>query len=282
MPVQRPALALPMLAKQAIAAYMWRMNAPVYAPVYAPVSKARLYVEDDLAADCIVHPDKDRQHYLVNVMRLGDGEAVSLFNGRDGEWLARVQREGKRGCALTAQRMTRQQHAGPDLWLLFAPVKKARLDFIAQKASEMGCSRIWPVRTARCQVSRVNDDRMTANAIEAAEQTERLDVAEIMPFAPLEEALHACSSDRTIIFCDEAGAGDGSANAIDRLKDAGPIARAAVVIGPEGGFSDAERRYIDGLQNSLKLSLGPRILRADTAAIVALTCFQSVCGDWVQ
>lgn len=262
----------PWLAKQVAAAYMWQMN--------APVSKARLYVEDDLAAGQAIHPAKDQQHYLVNVMRLSDGDAVSLFNGREGEWQARFHREGKRGCSLTPDHQTRPQQASPDLWLVFAPVKKARLDFIAQKASEMGCSRIWPVRTDHCQVSRVNDDRMLANAIEAAEQTERLDIAEIMPFVPLDEALNACGDDRTIIFCDEASAGDPAANAITRLAAAGGIERAAIVIGPEGGFSDAERQHIDRGQNSLKLSLGPRILRADTAAIAALTCFQAVCGDW--
>ena len=251
---------------------MWQMN--------APVSKARLYVDDDLTEGRAIHPTKEQQHYLVNVMRLGDGDAVSLFNGRDGEWQAVLAREGRRRCALTPQQMTRQQQASPDLWLVFAPVKRARLDFIAQKASEMGCSRIWPVRNDHCQVSRVNDDRMLANAIEAAEQTERLDIAEIMPFALLDEALQACGDDRTIIFCDEASAGDAAANAIMRLAEAGSIDRAAVLIGPEGGFSDAERRQIDGFQNSLKLSLGPRILRADTAAIAALTCYQSVCGDW--
>jgi 16S rRNA (uracil1498-N3)-methyltransferase len=165
--------------------------------------------------------------------------------------------------------------------LLFAPVKKARLDFIAQKASEMGCSRIWPIRTEHCQVSRVNDDRMLANAIEAAEQTERLDIAEVMPFTNLSEALDSCDTDRTIIFCDEATAGDAGMNAVRVLSDAAPISHAAVVIGPEGGFSEAERAMISARQNSLKLSLGPRILRADTAAIAALACFQSVCGDWV-
>jgi len=251
---------------------MWQMN--------AADTKARLYVEDDLAEGRTLHPSPDQQHYLINVMRFGDGDAVALFNGRDGEWRAILQREGKRGCSLAPEAQTRQQHASPDLWLVFAPVKKARLDFIAQKASEMGCSRIWPVRTDYCQVSRVNDDRMLANAIEAAEQTERLDIAEIMPFSVLFDALSACGDDRTIIFCDEASAGDPDANAIARLADAGPISRAAVVIGPEGGFSPAERSRIDGLQNSLKLSLGPRILRADTAAIAALTCYQSVCGDW--
>ena len=199
---------------------MWQMN--------AADTKARLYVEDDLAEGRTLHPSPDQQHYLVNVMRLGDGDAVALFNGRDGEWRAILQREGKRGCSLAPEAQTRQQHASPDLWLVFAPVKKARLDFIAQKASEMGCSR----------------------------------------------------ADRTIIFCDEASAGYPAANAIACLADARPISRAAVVIGPEGGFSPAERSRSDGLQNSLKLSLGPRILRADTAAIAALTCYQSVCGDW--
>ena len=251
---------------------MWQMN--------TADTKARLYVEDDLAKGRTLQPASDQQHYLVNVMRLGDGDVVGLFNGRDGEWGSILQREGKRGCSLTPQIQTRQQQSSPDLWLVFAPVKKARLDFIAQKASEMGCSRIWPVRTDYCQVSRVNDDRMLANAIEAAEQTERLDIAQIMPFSPVFDALSACDDDRTIIFCDEASAGDPAANAIARLADARPIERAAVVIGPEGGFSPAERSRIDSLQNSLKLSLGPRILRADTAAIAALTCFQSVCGDW--
>ncbi len=250
---------------------MWQMN--------AADTKARLYVECDLAEGLPLHPAPDQQHYLVNVMRLGDGDAVGLFNGRDGEWRSVLHREGKRGCSLVPERQTRQQQSSPDLWLVFAPVKKARLDFIAQKASEMGCSRIWPVRTDYCQVSRVNDDRMLANAIEAAEQTERLDIAEIMPFSPLFDALSACDDGRTVIFCDEASAGDPSANAVSRLSDAGQIDRAAVVIGPEGGFSPAERRRIDGLKNSLKLSLGPRILRADTAAIAALTCYQSVCGD---
>jgi len=253
---------------------MWQMN--------AADTKARLYVEDDLAEGRTLHPSPDQQHYLVNVMRLGDGDAVALFNGRDGEWRAILQREGKRGCSLAPEAQTRQQHASPDLWLVFAPVKKARLDFIAQKASEMGCSRIWPVRTDYCQVSRVNDDRMLANAIEAAEQTERLDIADIRDFTPLAEALTALEDDRKLIFCDEAAAGQSTDNAIDVLKAAGPMPRAAILIGPEGGFSDHERTMLASRQNCLKVSLGPRILRADTAAIAALTCFQSVCGDWVQ
>ena len=240
-----------------------------------------MFVTDDLAAGVSLQPSREQQHYLLNVMRCRNGEAVLLFNGRDGEWRADLEREGRRDCQLLVRQATRQQTSSPDLWLLFAPVKKARLDFIAQKASEMGCSRIWPVRTDHCQVSRVNDDRMLANVIEAAEQTERLDIAEITPFTDLAAALDSCETERRIIFCDEASAGDGDMNAIRVLADAAPIARAAIVIGPEGGFSEAERAMISGRQNSLKLSLGPRILRADTAAIAALACFQSVCGDWV-
>ena len=243
--------------------------------------KARLYITADLAAGQPVTPDREQQHYLVNVMRLAAGDQVALFNGRDGEWLAEIVMTGRKTCDLVPITQTRPQIASPDLWLLFAPVKKARLDFIAQKASEMGCSRIWPVRTEYCQVARVNDDRIMANAIEAAEQTERLDIADIMPFTPLDEALAAIEGDRRIIFCDEALAGSAGAGAIATLTAAAPIPRAAVLIGPEGGFSPAERRQLEGYENCLKLSLGPRILRADTAAIAALTCYQSVCGDWI-
>lgn len=263
-----------LLAKLRRVAYMWQMN--------AASPKARLFVGDDIAAGRTLLPSSDQQHYLLNVMRLADGDIIAIFNGRDGEWHAGLQRDGKRACHLLPHHQTRPQQASPDLWLIFAPVKKARLDFIAQKASEMGCSRIWPVRTDHCQVTRVNDDRMMANAIEAAEQTERLDIAEIMPFTPLSEALEACDDGRKLLFCDEASADDASAHAVAKLTAARPVDRAAVLIGPEGGFSSAERAHLSALRNSLKLSLGPRILRADTAAIAALTCFQAVCGDWAR
>ena len=239
-----------------------------------------MFVSDELATGISLQPSREQQHYLLNVMRCRDGDPVLVFNGRDGEWQTELQREDRRDCHLLVRRETRRQTSSPDLWLLFTPVKKARLDFIAQKASEMGCSRIWPVRTDHCQVSRVNDDRMLANAVEAAEQTERLDIAEIMPFTGLAAALDACEADRHIIFCDEASAGAGDMNAVTVLTAAAPVVKAAIVIGPEGGFSEDERVMISGRQNSLKLSLGPRILRADTAAIAALACFQSVCGDW--
>ena len=244
--------------------------------------KTRLFLDADFDSGISLSPTSDQQHYLTTVMRLDAGAAVAVFNGRDGEWLAQIEKTGRRSCNLTLERPLRPQKASPDMWLMFAPVKKARLDFIAEKASEMGCRCIWPVRTGHTQVSRVNTDRMLANAIEAAEQTERLDIADIRDFTPLAEALTALEDDRKLIFCDEAAAGQSTDNAIDVLKAAGPMPRAAILIGPEGGFSDDERTMLASRQNCLKVSLGPRILRADTAAIAALTCFQSICGDWAQ
>ena len=244
------------------------------------VFKARLYVPGNLAAGMSIIPDKGQQHYLASVMRLVTGDMVALFNGVDGEWQATIQSLGRRSCSLDVIAQTRHQRASPDLWLLFAPVKKARLDFIAQKASEMGASVIWPTRTDFCQVTRVNDDRLAANAIEAAEQTERLDIAEIRDFAPLGDVLDEVPEDRLLIWCDEASAAKGDLNAVSVFAAHPKPQRAAILIGPEGGFSENERSILDRRENCLKVSLGPRILRADTAAIAALTCFQSVYGDW--
>ena len=243
--------------------------------------KARLYVADDLVAGGGITPDKDQAHYLMNVMRLSDSSRVALFNGRDGEWIASVTATGRKSCILTPIEQTRPQQASPDLWLLFAPVKKARLDFMAQKASEMGASVIWPVRTDYCQVTRVNDHRLSANAIEAAEQTERLDIAEVRDFEPLATALDAIEDDRCLIWCDEAIANDAAHNAITVLGATARPDKAAILIGPEGGFSEAERQMLRRRDNCVPVSLGPRILRADTAVIAAMACFQSVWGDWV-
>ena len=245
--------------------------------------KARLYIEDDLAHGLSISPSKDQIHYLMTVMRGEAGDHVLLFNGRDGEWRAAINPTGKKTCVLAVEAITRPQSASPDAWLLFAPVKKARLDFIAQKASEMGASRIWPVQTDYCQVSRVNDNRLAANAIEAAEQTERLDIAHIMDFTPLSMALDALDAEddgRLLIWCDEDSAGMPALNAIDAMKAHPKPQKVAILIGPEGGFSETERLRLSALQNCLKVSLGPRILRADTAVIAALACYQSVWGDW--
>lgn len=244
------------------------------------IEKARLYIDHDLVAGAFLTPDKDQSHYLLSVMRMTSGDLVSLFNGRDGEWRAIVTVTGKKSCVLGVTEQTRPQQSSPDLWLLFAPVKKARLDFMAQKASEMGASRIWPVQTDYCQISRVNDSRLAANAIEAAEQTERLDIAEIMDFVPLTTALEQVEPDRVLIWCDEDSAGQPAHNAITAMAAGNRPDKAAILIGPEGGFSDSERAFLARRQNCLKVSLGPRILRADTAVIAALTCYQSVWGDW--
>ncbi len=242
--------------------------------------KARLYVPSELAMGVSIIPNKNQQHYLVSVMRLVTGDVVALFNGMDGEWRAVIRGIGRRSCSLDVIAQTRSQQASPDLWLLFAPVKKARLDFIAQKASEMGASVIWPIRTDFCQITRVNDQRLVANAIEAAEQTERLDIAEIRSFVPLGDILSALPADRLLIWCDEAIAGRGDHNAVSMFSARPKPQKAAILIGPEGGFSENERRNLDQRENCLKVSLGPRILRADTAMVAALTCYQSVFGDW--
>ena len=244
--------------------------------------KARLYVADDLVAGGGITPDKDQSHYLMNVMRLTDGALVALFNGRDGEWTASVTATGRKSCVLTPTVQTRPQQPSPDLWVLFAPVKKARLDFMAQKASEMGASVIWPVRTEFCQVTRVNDHRLAANAIEAAEQTERLDIAKIRDFEPLGAALDAIEDDRCLIWCDEDIANDAAHNAITVLGASARPDKAAILIGPEGGFSETERQILRRRDNCVPVSLGPRILRADTAVIAAMACFQSVWGDWAH
>ena len=243
-------------------------------------TKARLYVTEPLGSAGSIIPAKDQQHYLTTVMRVKDGDVIALFNGSDGEWHSQVEITGKRSCVLNITQQTRTQVPSPDVWLLFAPVKKARLDFIAQKASEMGASLIWPTRTDFCQVTRVNDDRLAANAIEAAEQTERLDIAEIRDFAPLHQVLDAVSDQRLLIWCDETSAGAVHRNAVTVFAAHEKPSSAAILIGPEGGFSEAEQRLLAAHKNCLKVSLGPRILRADTAAIAALTCYQSVFGDW--
>lgn len=250
-------------------------------PVYENhPAKARLYVDVPLRDGGFVAVSKEQAHYLGNVMRLSIGTVIALFNGQDGEWHGVIDTLGKQGAQIALMRQTRQQTNSPDLWLLFAPVKKARLDFIAQKASELGASRIWPVRTDFCQISRVKDERLAANAIEAAEQTERLDVARVMNFDKLSTALADLEDDRLLIWCDEANAGMGQHNITKALAAIDPPEKAAILIGPEGGFSPAERKVLTQIDNCLTTSLGPRILRADTAAIAALACYQAICGDW--
>jgi len=242
---------------------------------------ARLFVEEALGAGRGVALDRDRAHYLKNVLRAALGDSVGLFNGRDGEWRARIAGFAKHGAALEVDAQTRPQAPEPDVWLVFAPVKRARIDFIAEKATELGASALVPVMTRRTVVTRVNIDRLRANAIEAAEQTERLSVPEIRDAVSLDRLLADWPATRRLILCAEAGAARPIAEALHALagESQASSGRWAVMTGPEGGFAPAE---LDGLANLpfvTAVGLGPRILRADTAALAALACFQAILGD---
>lgn len=246
--------------------------------------KARLFVEGDLRGGASLTLDADQSHYLVNVLRMGAGDGVLLFNGRDGEWAARIAEPHKKHCTLDLVERTRAQEKLPDIWLLFAPVKKARLDFIAQKATEMGAAVIQPVVTARTVVTRLKDERLQANAVEAAEQCGLVAVPEVRGAAKLGSVLErwdAIAPGRRILFCDE-GERPGEARAtLERLAGEGwrgtPL---AVLVGPEGGFSPEEREMLRARSDTVALSLGPRIMRADTAAIAALAVVGLMLGDW--
>lgn len=239
-------------------------------------ARHRLFLEHDFAAGRRLPLEREQANYLLNVLRLKSGDPVLVFNGRDGEWIAAVAAEGRKQASLELQRQRRPQPAAPDLHYLFAPLKHARLDYMAQKAVEMGTGVLQPVLTRRTQVSRLNLDRMRANAVEAAEQCGILNLPEIRAERPLEAAIVALEPERLLIFCDEAMA---QASPVSALATA-EAAALAVLIGPEGGFDEAERERILARPNTLPISLGPRILRADTAAVAALALVQAVLGDW--
>jgi 16S rRNA (uracil1498-N3)-methyltransferase len=219
-------------------------------------------------------------------MRLGPDDAVSLFNGRDGEWRAVVAEAGKRGGTLTCESRTAPQGQPPDLWLLFAPIKKARTDFIVEKAVEMGAARICPVQTEFTNSERIRRDRLQAHAREAAEQCGITYVPEVEDLARLDRLLAAWPEGRALYFCDETLAGDG-ASSFSKYSGESPGTgdgaeppASAILIGPEGGFSEAERQRLAALPFARAIALGPRILRADTAAVAALTLWQAHLGDW--
>ncbi|MBY8977759.1 16S rRNA (uracil(1498)-N(3))-methyltransferase [Rhodobacteraceae bacterium NNCM2] len=237
--------------------------------------KIRLFVVADLGADFEVILGREQTHYLVNVMRREAGDSVRLFNGRDGEWRAEIAEASKREVRLLCTEKLRPQVTPPDLWLAFAPVKKARTDFIAEKACEMGCQRVLPVFTDYTNSERVNIDRLQAHAVEAAEQCGLLSVPEMIAPQPLSRFLDGLDG-RKVLFCDESGAG---APAMEVLRQAGP-GPWVVLIGPEGGFSEAEAERLRARPDTHAVSLGPRILRADTAAVAALTVWQAAIGDW--
>lgn len=238
--------------------------------------EARLYVAPDLAAGASLGLTPSQAHYLKSVLRLMPGAAIALFNGRDGEWLGRIDGFGKGWCSVGVAERLRAQAPEGDLWLVFAPVKRARIDFLVEKATELGASALVPVQTERTIVERVNLERLTANAIEAAEQTRRLTVPEIRALQPLDRLLRAWPSERRILLCDESGRSPPIAGVLER---AAPGAW-AVLTGPEGGFTESELDALKKLPFVCPVGLGPRVLRADTAALAALAVFQALRGDW--
>jgi 16S rRNA (uracil1498-N3)-methyltransferase len=240
----------------------------------------RLFVEPPLAAGAAVPLDPPQAHYLKDVLRLKPGDRVLVFNGRDGEWHGRLDPAGKRGLVLHIEAQTRPQGGGGDLHYLFAPLKRARLDYMVQKAVEMGASSIVPVLTRHTQTERINLSRMRANAIEAAEQCGVLVLPEISALVPLERALAALEPARLLVFCDEdAPVANPVAALTAAVRRYSPPAL-AVLIGPEGGFAEEERALLLRREGVVRLALGPRILRADTAAVAALSLVQAVLGDW--
>ena len=238
-------------------------------------SKVRLYVDHPLGEGQLVPLSRDQAHYLFGVMRLKPGVVLSLINGRDGEWDAEIAEANKRGGVLGCIAQTKPLQMPPDLWLLFAPIRKERMSFVVEKATELGAARIMPVQTAYTNnADRVRIEKLRAQAVEATEQCGGTYVPDVAEPVKLRAALQDWPSDRLLYFCDEDMIG-----AATPLSDqqSGP---AAILIGPEGGFSPEERAMIRALPFARPISLGPRILRAETAAVAALTLWQSALGDW--
>ncbi|MGB0342269.1 MAG: 16S rRNA (uracil(1498)-N(3))-methyltransferase [Parvibaculales bacterium] len=248
-------------------------------PVYE--ARQRLFVTERLVAGANISLTGNQAHYLRNVLRCQTGDAVLLFNGADGEWQAQIEALGKKQAELVIGTQHRPQSAGSDLWLLVAPVKRDRLDYLAQKATEMGVSRLVPVITRRTQGGTLKLDRLRANAIEAAEQCGILNVPDIAAPQRLEDILHDWPADRVLVFCDETApsgaglAGPGLADIEDNIQTG-----LAVLVGPEGGFDASEHAMLNAHAQMRRLSLGPRILRTDTAVVAALAVLQARFGDW--
>lgn len=238
----------------------------------------RLFVETPLAAGAVVELGPDQAHYLATVMRRRDGDPVLLFNGRDGEWLGDIRRAGRRSVEVALRAKERDQAAAPDIHYCFAPIKRTRLDFVAQKATELGAALLQPVLTRHTVAERVKTARLRANAVEAAEQCGVLWVPEIREPVALEAFLKGRDEARTLIFCDEA------APVADPIAALGPVPPGplAVLTGPEGGFAEEERSALRAAANVVAISLGPRIMRADTAGVAALALVQAVLGDWSE
>ncbi len=236
----------------------------------------RLFVEAELRTGIEIPCTGEQANYLRNVLRLGAGAEILIFNGRDGEWRAQLAVEGKRSCTLRPVEQVREQEAGPDIHYLFAPLKRARLDYMVQKATELGVAALRPVLTRHTVAERVNLGRMRSNVIEAAEQCGILRIPEIAEPERLDRVLAHWNGDRPLIFCNERAPIQSPIAALEALQP-GPV---GVLIGPEGGFSAEEREQLIALSFVVQVSLGPRIMRADTAAVAVLALVNAVLGDW--
>ena len=247
-------------------------------PAYPPRSAPRLYVDVELSENAEIRLDGSHAHYLMKVMRIQQGAPVKLFDNRTGEYLAHVTTVGKRDLILLVDGKTRSRENVPDLWLLAAPIKKDRFNWIAEKATELGIAKLVPVQTARTQNSQIRPDKLRAHMIEAAEQCERTALPVLEPAQKLDGLLANWPTDRHLFFADERvhETGEGSFRKA-LVENEGP---AAILIGPEGGFSDKERDAIRAMPQSVSVSLGPRILRADTAAVAAISLWMAERGDW--
>ena len=244
----------------------------VATPAWPPASLPRLYVDQPLSAGLTLMLDGPQANYLAAVMRLGPGDGVKLFDDVSGEWLAEIVDAGRKRVTLTIAELLRPRETVPDLWLLFAPIKRGRIDWLVEKATELGVARLAPVITQRTIVDRINRDRLLAHAIEAAEQCERTALPELAEPRKLAACLCDWPEERALIFADEEGG-----EPLAKLAAPGP---AAILIGPEGGFTTEEREAIIALPQTRRVSLGPRILRADTAALASISLWMSAAGDW--
>lgn len=238
-------------------------------------AKIRLYVDEHLGEGQSLSLSKDQSHYLTGVMRQNVGAYIALFNGRDGEWQAELIAAGKRKAVLKCVEQSKPQNNPPDVWLYFAPIKKARTDFIVEKAAELGVARICPVQTDFTNSERIRQDRLQAHAIEAAEQCGGTFVPPVEDLQKLDAVLANWPADRKLLFCDETLM-DATSQGLSGAKGE----KWAILIGPEGGFSEPEITKLRAMEATRSISLGPRVLRADTAAVAALTLWQNTLGDW--